>query len=47
VHTSCGSAPAPADGTDIDALYRKADAAIYANKRERPAEPQVPRLRSV
>jgi len=47
VHTSCGIAAAPADGTDIDALYRKADAALYENKRERPAEPQMPRLRSV
>jgi diguanylate cyclase (GGDEF)-like protein len=47
VQTSCGIAAAPADGTDIDALYRRADAALYENKRERPAEPVVPRLRSI
>jgi diguanylate cyclase (GGDEF)-like protein len=47
VQTSCGLAAAPADGTDIDALYRKADAALYDAKRERPADAVVPRLRSV
>ena len=47
VQTSCGLAAAPADGTDIDALYRAADAALYDSKRQRPAEPDVPRLRSI
>jgi diguanylate cyclase (GGDEF)-like protein len=33
VQTSCGMASAPADGQDIDALYRQADAELYEAKR--------------
>lgn len=39
VQTSCGLASAPADGTDIDALYRAADSDLYAAKRARAVDP--------
>jgi diguanylate cyclase (GGDEF)-like protein len=35
VECSCGLASAPADGTDIDALYRRADSELYESKRAR------------
>lgn len=47
VQTSCGIGAAPTDGTDIDALYRRADTELYEVKRERPADPIVPRLHSI
>jgi diguanylate cyclase (GGDEF)-like protein len=37
----CGIASAPADGTDIDALYRAADHALYAEKRNRARRTDV------
>jgi diguanylate cyclase (GGDEF)-like protein len=39
VQVSCGLAAAPADGTDVDALYRHADAELYETKRARVLDP--------
>ncbi|MFL5844654.1 MAG: GGDEF domain-containing protein [Solirubrobacteraceae bacterium] len=44
VATSCGLAAAPADGDDIDALYRQADTELYEVKRSRSAGGSVSRL---
>lgn len=41
VATSCGIAAAPEDAQDIDALYRLADAELYAAKRARRPEPET------
>ena len=35
VEVSCGLASAPADGADLDALYKQADADLYETKRAR------------
>ena len=45
VAASFGIASAPADGEDIDALYRRADAELYEVKHARPGDPVVRRLR--
>jgi diguanylate cyclase (GGDEF)-like protein len=45
VKTSCGLASAPADGSDIDALYRRADAELYEAKRAREGGSTVRHIR--
>lgn len=40
IRTSCGVASAPAEGDHLDALYRRADSALYDAKRARVAEPE-------
>jgi diguanylate cyclase (GGDEF)-like protein len=44
VQTSVGLASAPADGTEIDELYRRADAELYEAKRAREGGSTVSRL---
>jgi diguanylate cyclase (GGDEF)-like protein len=41
VHISCGMASAPVEGDHLDALYRRADAALYDAKRARVLDPEA------